>query len=217
MHSNELEAYKARLKLNSEQEEVLIGLMLGDGHLETQNRGRTYRLKIEQSEKHEAYVQHLYHLFQNWVRTPPQPKVVRSRGRVSRNWWFQTLSHGAFRFFAQQFYEDGRKRVPRLIHRWLTPRALAYWFMDDGSIKSSQSKGVIFNTQGFERSDVQRLCNVLHEKFSLEAKLRKQKEGWQIYISGRSYETFRGLIEPFLIPTMRYKLPAARQTQLPKR
>ena len=217
MHSNELEAYKARLKLTPEQKEVLIGLMLGDGHLETQNRGRTYRLKIEQSEKHRAYVQHLYRLFEAWVRTPPQPKVVRSRGHVSRNWWFQTLSHGAFRFYAQQFYQDGRKHVPRLIHRWLTPRALAYWFMDDGSIKSGQSKAVLFNTQGFERNEVQRLCEVLQEKFALEAKPRKQREGWQIYISGRSYETFRALIEPYLIPEMRYKLPAARQTPLPKR
>ena len=217
MHSRELEAYKARLKLSSEQKEVLVGLMLGDGHLETQNRGRTYRLKIEQSAKHEAYVQHLYELFKDWVRTPPQQKVVRSKGSVSANWWFQTLSHGAFRFFAQQFYQDGRKRVPKLIHRWLTPRALAYWFMDDGSIKSSQSKGVIFNTQGFERNEVQRLCDVLQDKFALEAKPRKQREGWQIYISGRSYETFRALIEPFLIPEMRYKLPAARRTQLPKR
>ena len=207
MRSREIEGYKNRLKLTEEQREVLVGLMLGDAHLETQNGGRTYRLKIEQSERHKAYVMHLYRLFSEWVRTPPQPKVVRSGGHESTNWWFQTLSHGAFRFYAHQFYREGRKIVPPLIHRWLSSRALAYWFMDDGSLKSKQSKGVIFNTQGFTRKEVERLCQVLEEKFSLKAGLRKQREGYQIYISGNSHETFKKLVEPYMIPEMLYKLP----------
>ncbi len=207
MRSKEIEEYKKSLNLTDEQREVLVGLMLGDGHLETQNGGRTYRLKIEQSEKHKAYVEHLYRLFAEWVRTPPQQKVVRSRGHESVNWWFQTLSHGAFRFYAHQFYDGARKRVPKLIHRWLSPRALAYWFMDDGSVKSAQSRGVIFNTQGFTLKEVELLCKVLKDKFTFMAKPRKQKEGYQIYISGDSYERFRAIVEPYLILEMRYKLP----------
>ena len=212
MRSNEIEAYKQGLKLTNKQREVLVGLILGDGHLETQNDGRTYRLKIEQSETHIAYVQHLYEFFAEWVPTPPQAKVVRSRGHVSQNWWFSTLGHAALRFYAHQFYKDQRKRVPKLIHRWLTPCALAYWFMDDGSIKSAQSKGMLINTQGFTLGEVQHLCQVLQEQFDLKVRPRKQREGHQIYISGESYETFRALIEPYLIPEMDYKLPSTRQT-----
>jgi len=210
--SRHIEEYKKGLKLTSEQREVLVGLMLGDGCLETQNNGRTYRLKIEQSEAHRAYVEHLYQLFRAWVRTPPQIKVVQSRGHVSRNWWFQTLSHGAFRFYAHQFYQQGRKCVPPLIHRWLTPRSVAYWFMDDGSAKSKQSKGVLFNTQGFSLADVKRLCQVLSDLYDLEVKPRKQREGYQIFVSGESYETFRNLVGPYLIPEMSYKLPPVRRT-----
>lgn len=217
MNSKEIELRKQRLKLTREQREILVGLLLGDAHLETQNRGRTYRLKIEQCERHKAYVEHLYEVFKQWVLTPPQPKEKRSHGRESRNWWFQTVSHGAFRFYAHQFYREGRKCVPRLIHRWLTPRALAYWFMDDGSVKSKQSKGVILNTQGYTLREVELLISVLRNRFGLQAKRRRQREGYQIYISGESYERFRELIEPFLIDEMRYKLPSARQTQLPKR
>lgn len=212
MRSKEIEEQKKGLKLTKKQREVLIGLMLGDAHLETRSKGHTYRLKIEQSKAHAAYVRHLYQLFAAWVRTPPQIKVVKSRGHVSQNEWFQTLSHGAFRFYAHQFYQDGRKCVPRLIHRWLTPRALAYWFMDDGSIKSAQSKGVLINTQGFTLREVQHLCRVLDGNFDLKTKPRKQREGYQIYISGKSYERFRESIEPYLIPEMFYKLPLARQT-----
>ena len=216
MRSNEIEEKKKKLKLRAEQREILIGLLLGDAHLETQNQGRTYRLKIEQSEQHRPYLFHLYALFREWILTPPRRRLVKSSGRVSFNYCVQTVSHGALRFYAQQFYAGRRKIVPKLIHRWLTPRALTYWFMDDGSLKGSQSKGVIFNTQAFEKADVERLINAISENFGLKAKKRKQKEGYQIYISGESFEEFSRLVEPFLLPEMAYKLPVARLTKLPK-
>lgn len=215
MRSLAIEELKSKLSLTPLQREVLIGLLLGDGCLETRN-GRTYRLKIEQSKAHQAYVVHLYHLFEGWVLTPPRLRQVVSRGHASVNVAFQTVSHSALRFYAHQFYREGRKQVPKLIHRWLTPRALSYWFMDDGSIKSRESKGVILNTQAFLPADIERLIKCLQTKFELQAAIRKQREGCQIYISGNSFEKFSALIAPYVIPEMQYKLPLPRRTQLPK-
>jgi hypothetical protein len=216
MRSREIEAYKKTLRLSSAQREVLIGILLGDACLETQNGGVTYRLKVEQCAAHELYVRSLYELFRAWVLTPPRRRRVRTGSSESVNWVFQTVSHPAFRFYAHQFYDGRVKQVPALIHRWLTPRALAHWYMDDGSAKSNDSKGVIFNTQGFERRDVDRLVGVLHTKFELEASRRKQPEGDQIYVSGRSFERFVDLIEPYVTEDMRHKVPLPRRTRLPK-
>lgn len=88
--------------------------------------------------------------------------------------------------------------------------------MDDGSIKSRESKGVILNTQAFQLADVERLIQSLQLKFDLQAWIRNQREGWQIYISGNSYEKFSALIAPYVLPEMLYKLPLPRRTQLPK-
>ncbi|GIV08278.1 MAG: hypothetical protein KatS3mg020_0836 [Fimbriimonadales bacterium] len=209
-HSHAIETYKQNLKLTKTQRETLVGILLGDAHLETQNRGRTYRLKIEQSNKHEAYVYHLYEVFAAWVLTPPQQKH-------SEKWWFQTVSHGAFRYYAQQFYRDGRKVVPAQIHRMLKPRSLAYWFMDDGSTKDKHSRAVLLNTQGFTQSEAARLAQTLTEQFVLETSLRRQPEGYQVMIRGASLERVLELVEPYLIPEMRYKLPNAGRTELPKR
>lgn len=218
VRSRAIEEYKQRLNFTDRQKETLIGLLLGDGCLETANGGRTYRLKIEQSQSHQAYVQHLYEVFKEWVLTPPRHREVVSKGHKSENWVFQTVSHGAFRFYAQQFYVGGKKRVPKLIDHWLTPRGLAYWFMDDGSIKSKESKGMILNTQGFNRQDVERLAGVLQNLFGLGTKVRNQTEGCQIYISGDSYERFVELTSPYIIEEMRYKIPPppTRRTHLPK-
>jgi hypothetical protein len=217
MRSRVIEAHKATLELSSVQRETLVGLLLGDACLETQNRGRTYRLKIEQSARQQAYVHHLHSLFQEWVLTPPGTREKRaSNGSVSANLAFQTVSHSAFRFYAHQFYAEGTKRVPELIRHWLTPRGLSYWYMDDGSLKSSQSKGVILNTHCFVRQDVERLAHSLWDLFGLQATPRRQPDGLQLYVSGRSFETFASLVDPYVIPEMRYKVPLARRTPEPK-
>lgn len=212
MRSNEIEAYKCKLKLTREQRDVLVGLLLGDAHLETQNCGRTYRLKIEYSSKNREYCDHVYGIFRDWVLTPPRSRSVNNGGHRSKNLAFSTVSHAAFRFYAQQFYTDGKKKVPSVIKKLLTPRGLAYWYMDDGSIKSRQSKGVILNTQGFERHELEKLIELLQEKFELEAWERKQREGYQIFISGKSFERFVALIDDWVISSMRYKIPEARRT-----
>ena len=212
MRSRTIEIIKSKLKLTRSQREILTGLILGDAHLETQNNGRTFRIKFEYSSKHAAYANHIYEVFKNWILTPPQVKIDAARNNI----WFQTLSHGAFRFYAQKFYRSNKKCVPVMIHRMLTKQSIAYWYMDDGSVKSKESKGVIFNTQGFTREDVSALIKTLNKYFGLNASERKQKEGYQIYISGESFERFKEIVEPFVIDSMRYKIPVDRITKMPK-
>ena len=217
MRSRAIEQYKRGLRLTETHQEILVGLLLGDGCLETQNGGRTYRLKVEQSARHEAYVRRIHELFSEWVLTPPRRRLSRaSNGTMTINWAFQTVSHEAFQPYGLQFYGGGRKKVPGLITDWLTPRGFAYWFMDDGSMKSAESKGVLLNTQAYAPADVERLIEVLRSQFGLQAKIRAQSDGPQIYISGRSYERVTKLIEPFVLEEMRYKVPRARRTYLPK-
>lgn len=205
-----------KLKLNALQKEVLFGVILGDAHLETQNNKITYRVKFEQSSKHSAYIDHLYEIFKNFVKTEPKSKVVTykngDQNKTSLNIRFATISSNSFTFFGKQFYKENKKVIPKLIHRWLTPRALAYWYMDDGSMKSAQSKGVLLNTQSFSYAEVQLLCDVLTDKFKLYCWPRKQKnKTYQVYISGKSYETLHDCIYSFIIPEMQYKFPSPRK------
>ena len=208
MYSRAIEQKKSSLALSQVQREVLIGLLLGDAHLETQNNGRTYRLKLEYSMKQCEYARHVYGLYKEWILTPPQEKHDGTHNNI----WCQTLSHSAFRYYAHQFYSKGVKCVPENIHRFMNARSIAYWFMDDGSMKSRESKGVLLNTQCFARNEVQRLIAVLRSRFDLEAGERRQREGYQIYISGRSHARFSSIVGPYLQPSMLYKMPVDRLT-----
>ena len=176
MYSSHIEAFKKHLRLTDRQRQTLVGILLGDGHLETRNFGRTFRLKIEQSVRHQEYVNHLYEIFGNWVRSFPRVRKVKIPTHQSVNVCFSTLSHTAFRYYGEKFYKNRRKILPDDIKSLLTPRGFAYWYMDDGSIKSSESKGVILNTQSFEFYEVQHLCDVLKSLFDFDCKPFKFKE-----------------------------------------
>ena len=206
MNTKEIKNYKDKLKLTQRQREIIVGKLLGDGHLESMNNGRTYRLKVEHSLKQKEYVDWFYQEFKEWILSKPKKKEQVVNGKVYYKYWVNTLSSGSFRFYAQQFYKDKKKVVPKLIHRWLTPLSLAVWFMDDGSIKSKYHRARIINTQGFEKREVQRLIKVLDEKFDLKCKLRKQKEGCQIMILSESADKFARLIKVHLHTSMKYKI-----------
>ena len=84
----------------------------------------------------------------DFVGTPPRVRNNSGGGaRPRQSIWFKTYSHPEFKFYDDLFYplqrdpEGGRKkRVPKNIGQFLTARALAYWFMDDGTCKSYKSK-----------------------------------------------------------------------------
>lgn len=137
MRSRTLEAYKATLGLTTKQHEVLVGLLLGDGHLEYSPTTKRARLKVEQRENAYAYVEWLYNIFQPWVRGTIRTKVqsLRTTGRSYRKYYFTTYRHQLLTHYHKLFYRERIKIVPENIADLLTPLGLAIWFMDDGFSK----------------------------------------------------------------------------------
>lgn len=213
-NSKLLKAYKESLgKLSEAQREAAIGLMLGDASLQTQNKGKTYRMKFEWGDKSKAYLDHVYALFDKWVLTEAHKKVRTSpAGNQVINWGFQTLSHEAFNFLAELFLDQNKKIISTdLIKNHLTARGLCYWFCDDGGKldynKGSKNKSVVLNTQSFKDEEVESMAQQLAEKFNFDCEVRSNKGKKVIVIKSASYPTFLSLIDPYIIPEMKYKLP----------
>ena len=75
------------------------------------------------------------------------------------------------------FYDSNNlKIVPLNIKNLLTPRGLAYWIMDDGSL---QNKGLHLNTYGFTHEGILNLKETLENMFgenSLKCSIHKHKK-----------------------------------------
>lgn len=206
MRSKEIEEFKKNLKLTRQQRSLVVGMLLGDGHLETQDRGRTYRLKVEHSIIQREYVLWLYEQFKNLVCTPPQKKKKLLHGKRYTSYFFSTYSLGTFRFYAKQFYAGHKKIMPKLIEKLINPLALAIWFMDDGSYKSGHHKTYIIHALGYSKKDLELISRVLQKKFDIEVQMHKQYNRYRLYVASNSAARFRQLIEPYVIPSLKYKL-----------
>ena len=201
-----MEEYKKTLELSAKQKELLIGLLLGDGHMELSPNGKSARLKLEYSVKNSDYVDFLYQIFKNLVRMKPRTRTVKGFGGSFDRVGFTTLSLPDFLIYRDLFYRGKTKIVPANIAKLLTNIGLAIWFMDDGSYKSKECRGKLLCTHNFSASEVALLCQVLDHNFGLVATARKQKDGTEIYIIASSYGRFKTIISPFMVKSFHYKL-----------
>ncbi|HDH31586.1 MAG TPA: hypothetical protein ENH26_02315 [Candidatus Wolfebacteria bacterium] len=206
MRSKIIEQHKKKLKLNQKQRSIIIGMLLGDGHLETLNNGRTYRLKVEHSIKQKEYVKWLYEQFKDFTHQEPQARIKNLKGKEFLSYGFTTYSIGLFRFYAQQFYVDKKKIMPKIIKKLLDPLSLAIWFMDDGSWKSNKHRTYIIHTLGYTKKELVLVKEVIEQKFGIIVGIHKQYNKWRLYVYSDSAKQFKNLIESYVIPSMKYKL-----------
>ena len=197
---------KKNLKLNKLQRSILVGLLLGDGHLETVTRDKTYRLKVEHSLKQKEYVDWLYGMFTDFISNEPYTKIKSLNEKQFSSYGFTTCSSEVFRFYAQQFYSERKKIIPKLFTKLIDPLALAIWFMDDGSLKSIHHKTYVIHSIGYTKKELEIVQKILEEKFGIKIKLHKQYDRWRIYFLSETANEFKKLIEPYMISSMKYKL-----------
>jgi len=213
MNTEELKQYKKTIKLTPLQRDIIMGLMLGDGHLESLTCGRTYRLLVEQSEhKHSDYFMHLYDVFKPFVLSPPKKRRT--------NLFFRTITHVGFRFYGRMFYKTDHtnkllgkkflKFIPKNLKKHLNDRILAYWYMDDGAKKGFNRSGKRLHTEGFTKNEVYKLCQNLND-LGIETTVNKQtREGFRttylLNITAKGDKVLTERIRPYIIPSMLYKL-----------
>ena len=216
--------YKKTLKLNAIQKEILVGTLLGDATI-AKTKGVTFNVKFEQKLANKEYINHLYEIFEPYVGTPPKVRNITGGSAKDRqSIWFRTYRHINFKFYYDLFYikiknnstDLRKKRVPKLIHKFLTARALAYWFMDDGSYsyqksKNTKTKVYYFNTQSFCYEDIKILKKALKFNFNFDTNIYKDRRDkdrtyYLLYIQPQSKDDFINLIKSFLIEIFHYKL-----------
>lgn len=73
--------------------------------------------------------------------------------------------------------------------------------------KNSKNKSVVLNTQSFKDDEVSSMAQQLGYKFNLNLEVRSNKGKKVIVIKDDSYNSFLSLIDPYIIPEMRFKLP----------
>lgn len=212
LNYRELQNYKKSLTLTPIQREILIGTLLGDASMGLVRSKPVYSIKFEQSIKNQEYIVHLYDNFKEFTLKPYYIRLIKRNNLNHQDImsiWFKTFVHPSFKFYYDIFYDfDIEKRkcvkkVPQIIHKLLTARSLAYWYMDDGNLEKN---GCSLSTNRFSYKDNKLLQKILKEKFLLNVIIRKDKIYYRMVINSIDFLIFKKLVQPFILPCFFYKL-----------
>jgi hypothetical protein len=189
---------------NKVTREILFGVLLGNASLQTYTGGKTWRIRFAQGNLNKKYLFHLYDVFKKYVNTPPKQVL---NGTWTFNTTVSLVGLKFSKFFYSRFGGKYKKVMPskETLNKYLTPIALSYWFMDNGSLKSN-SQSYYLHTDCFELDELKVLREVLKEKYDLDVSFHKQRLNYRVYIPRREYKKFYNLIEKDVHISMRDKL-----------
>jgi len=183
--------------LTKKEKSIIVGSVLGDGYLRIVPGRKNALFEIDSSIKQKFYIDWKYQALKRIVITPPR----RRKGNGTRiAYRFSTRQHPDLTEIYQKFYQNGKKIVPEF---QLNSLIMAVWFMDDGS---KTYKTYYLNTQGFDYLSQKRLIETLKKEYGIESSLNRDKIYYRIRIRTGSADRFRRIINPYIVPTMRYKL-----------
>lgn len=203
-------------ELNDYEKSLIVGLILGDGHLRKQKGKKTYPcLMLEQSDKHREYIYWLKEQLSDWLANPD--KAIRTNRKYSKktdkyyhSLSFQTVTHPVFEEFFQEFYSNGRKKLSlEILHKYFNELSLAVWIMDDGTL-TGKSKRNSIATNNFTFDEVRCLQEFLKEKYGLKSWIcrrgGKYHVSYELSFDKKSSVEIRNLVSNLVIPSMKYKL-----------
>lgn len=109
------------------------------------------------------------------------------------------------------FYKNNLKIIPRNLGDYLTPLALATWYLNDGSFSKGSKVVSIFQ---LSRKDLEYLCEILKSKYNIDTIIQSGgKDRETLYIKSSSYApqrraqvTFSKIVKPYILPSLYYKL-----------
>lgn len=163
------------ITLTPRQEEILTGLMLGDGciHYSDNNRATTNsnpRLTIRRSAVDYEYAMWLYEELKNLHHIPPSISSVFDT-RTQKTYHgvsSQSKSMPCLLPYRNLWYPNDKKAIPQNLQ--LTPLSLMIWFCDDGCFmpKNDHNGGctIKLSTHGFDEQDVNFLAGQLSKRYS---------------------------------------------------
>jgi hypothetical protein len=178
--------------------QILLGTLLGDAYM-TEPKAYQLAHSIYQA----SYLYHIAGQLYNFVAT-----IGDRESKTGRSTYLWTFRHDCFIPYFQRFYSRGKtKKYLRMeTLQGLDPMGLAYWYMDDGKFNEYGAYLCVGNISTEEGAII---LEYLKNVFSLNATFQvhdKKKGYYNIYILADSRCHFYKLIEPYVIPSMRYKM-----------
>lgn len=200
------------VRLSDQQWQVVLGGLMGDGHLAPNTHGRRgVRYRMGHGARQVEYIDWKASLLGNISQT----RNVRPNGAVHID---LTPLPELSDVRDTVYWGDGKKHLTEDYLKALTPLALAVWFMDDGSF-SLRSQGKQQRTLGgsgrieicveaMSEATQERLASYLRDVHGVDCRVAPRGARQQAFLTmtTKGTDRFQELVAPYIHPSMAYKL-----------
>lgn len=186
------------IDINQEQKEILFGTLMGDGNIQKQYTN-SYLGRFNHSIKQLDYCTYLQNKLSGITTNVKEYSVKNKNGKEYQCCYFSLKNNYQLKEFYDLFYINGKKDIPYDLNL-LTPKAMAYWFMDDGSARSGCTISIA--TCSFSIEALIRIKQYLSDVYGLNVTINKE---FKLDFSAESARKFYQLTKEYIIPEMMYK------------
>lgn len=194
---------------------LLIALVIGDGYIKVDKRiknPKTAELSLCHSSKQREYVEYKARLLHKLLGGK-EPKVREYMCKSNFGNYKQirvSKSHKYFKILHSWLYPD---KFNKKYLKYLTPHALAIWFMDDGScVPNNRHKDGTVSSVRTQlhlcepKEKAQEVCDYFMEEWEIKMTPYKERgDSYSIRCFHGEGKKFHELIRPYIIPSMEYK------------
>lgn len=188
---------------------ILFGALLGDAYANRKTIDGV-RICFRQSIIHKEYLNWLYNFFFNRgyvsnLLPRIYNKAIKGINIIYKGFEFNTFTFRSLNWLYDSFYYKGKKILPNinLLYIFLTPLALAVWIMDDGTFVGSS---VRISSYNFTKEEHERLVLFFKTKYDINCTIQLLDGRYCLYIKANSLKKLRKLVDPYIIPSMKYKI-----------
>lgn len=197
------------LRSNPEAFGLLLGTMLGDGHLG--HVGRRFRLELKHAKSQEDWLafktERLSSVLTFTWKWHGMPRPQEGWGQQEQ---VRAISacHPGLDEIHPWFYTPGRTRIiaPEALAA-LTELGLVAWIVDDGTLNKSKGHYLVY-TLRYPMEDVMRAAAAVNLRFGLHCYARPHRDRWIISFPTQDTETVASMLERHVggVEGVRYKI-----------
>jgi LAGLIDADG DNA endonuclease family len=192
---------------------ILIGLMLGDGHIYKTSPTSNSRFEMSFGKDRELFAKWIGVLFKDYSNTGITRTIIKGNSSSSYyNFRLKTRTLPIFNFYHNIFYNANnetwkyKKIVPHNISNLMNSIVLANLIMSDGNFDKSRNRIRIY-TNSFLKEEVEILSKSINSNLNIYVGvLHDRKDQWILTIGATQLNKLREILIPHFESSMLYRL-----------
>ena len=182
---------------------VLFGICIGDGYISSKNR-----LIIRHGSKQKDYILFKKNRIESILKRSINIYTYKYNGYECYQFG---IGHPYFKCLRKWIYKNNKKYISKNVLSKMDEEAIAFWYMDDGSLSAKKRKGIIhayelsISTYCSEK-EVENIISFFKEKFNIKFTKRKNKGFFCIRCGTKEARKFIKIVSPFICDSMFYKI-----------